>query len=416
MIKSLKNVLFKNYPYRNLDEFKTEIRKANYLRAKLFSYILVVISTVIYSTAIISNDLLIIKTLNLFLLVFSIINAILFSYNKPKGENYTRYHSAIIYFMVIFILVWSSSLLALVPNRYELFGTYTIVILTISSVLYLKWNTTLLLYLSSLLYVSVFGYPVLHTPVLPKLTVIVFSTLFAWIISRLLYFKHLQNFIIKSKLKKQKENIEKEVLEKSKQLKKYENKQIEEIVYSITKLLEEYDPYTVGHSENVAALAENLAERLDLSSEEVRDTYWAGMVHDIGKLLIPIGVINKKSELSLSDYEVIKQHPYWGYKALNESDSLKHIAKYVLYHHERWDGKGYPKGLKGEEIPLISQIIAIADCWDAMRSNRSYRDALSYQAALAELKNNSGKQFDPKLVNEFLEIVENNRNVSAISI
>jgi len=408
MQKSIKNIIFKNYPQKKINNFKKEIIKTNYIRARIFSYILLIISVMLYIIALFENDLVLIKDLNFYFMFFSVIIAALFSFKKPIDENYTKYHSFIIYSMVIIVIIWSSVLLALVPNRYELFGTYSIVILTISSVLYFKWYTTLILYLSSLLFISINIYPFLNPPILPKLTVIVFLTLFAWIISRLLYFKNLENFIIKNKLKKQKENIEKKVLKKSKQLKKYENKQIEEIVYSITKLLEEHDPYTVGHSANVAALAENLVEKMDLSSEDMRDTYWAGMVHDIGKLLIPIEIINKKSRLSEDDYEVIKNHPYWGYKALNESNSLKHIAQYVLYHHERWDGKGYPKGLQGKEIPIISQVIAIADTWDAMRSNRSYRDALSYQKAIGELKNNKGKQFNPYLVNEFLNIIENN--------
>ncbi len=194
--------------------------------------------------------------------------------------------------------------------------------------------------------------------------------------------------------------------------KRYDNLQgrfTKEIISSTIKMLEMYDIYTKGHSENVANLSLTIAEEMGLSDTMVLDAYWAGMVHDIGKLLIPTKVLNKRSELDDSEYNMIKRHAVWGSKSLAGSETLKHISRYILYHHEKWDGTGYPKGLKGEEIPLISQILSVADSWDAMTSNRAYRDQLSREEALYEIEKNRSKQFAPAVVDVFSNLIRNNK-------
>jgi|GEM_PF-621353 len=182
-----------------------------------------------------------------------------------------------------------------------------------------------------------------------------------------------------------------------------------ELITSIIKIMEMYDLYTKGHSENVAKLASAIAKEMNLSKKTIRDTYWAGLVHDIGKLLIPLDIINKNGKLTDKEYELIKKHPVWGNKALNSSKILKPIAKYILSHHERWDGRGYPEGLQANDIPLISQILGVADAWDAMLSRRAYRDSLSIEAALKEIKTNKGTQFSPQVVEAFIKIIENDK-------
>lgn len=186
-----------------------------------------------------------------------------------------------------------------------------------------------------------------------------------------------------------------------------QNSFTKEMVASIIKMLEMYDLYTRGHSENVAELAVKIADKMNLSNQTVEDIYWAGLVHDIGKMLIPLEILNKEGKLSNSEYEVIKEHPVLGSNALSSSSTLKHIAEYVRHHHERWDGKGYPDALTAGQIPLVSQILCAADAWDAMRSKRTYRDSLSYNEALAEIKNNKGTQFSPAVVEALLTIIEN---------
>lgn len=186
-----------------------------------------------------------------------------------------------------------------------------------------------------------------------------------------------------------------------------QNNFTKEIITSIIKIMEMYDLYTKGHSESVATIASVIAKGMNLSKKSIQDTYWAGLVHDIGKLLIPLNILNKKEKLTDSEYEFVKKHPIWGNKALKHSKVLKPIANYILHHHEKWDGSGYPEGLKGDEIPLIAQIIALADAWDAMLSKRAYRDSLSFDEALKEIKRNKGTQFSPNVVEAFIKIIEN---------
>lgn len=179
-----------------------------------------------------------------------------------------------------------------------------------------------------------------------------------------------------------------------------------ELISSIVKVLEVYDEYTSGHSESVAKTAEKIAKEMDLTAKQIKDSYWAGMVHDIGKLLVPLDILNKKGQLTDEEYETIKNHPEWGYEALCKSDTLNHIADYVLLHHEKWNGNGYPEGLSGNDIPLVSQILTVADAWDAMTSNRSYRDPMPKEKALQEIKDNKGTQFSPRVVEAFLKIID----------
>jgi len=195
-------------------------------------------------------------------------------------------------------------------------------------------------------------------------------------------------------------------------IKEYTNLQnsfTRELITSIIKIMEMYDLYTKGHSENVAKIAAAIAKEMNLPETTIRNTYWAGLVHDIGKLLIPLDIINKKGKLTDKEYELIKKHPVWGSKALSSSETLKPIAKYLLYHHERWDGRGYPEGLKEEEIPVISQILGVADAWDAMLSKRAYRNSLSFEKGVAEIKSNKGSQFSPQVADTFIRIIEDDK-------
>ena len=185
-----------------------------------------------------------------------------------------------------------------------------------------------------------------------------------------------------------------------------QNKFQQEIVSSLINLLEVHDQYTKGHSENVSRLGTKVAFELGLSIEEINDTYWAGLLHDIGKTVVPKNILNKPGKLTDLEYQKIKQHPFWGYKALKDSEQLKKIAEYIYFHHERPDGKGYPQGATAEEIPLISKILTVVDAWDAMRSTRAYRSPLSKEKALKELIENKGTQFSAKVVEAFVAIIE----------
>ncbi|MBM7556487.1 HD domain-containing phosphohydrolase [Halanaerobacter jeridensis] len=179
-----------------------------------------------------------------------------------------------------------------------------------------------------------------------------------------------------------------------------------EIIIAMIRTLEIHDQYTKGHSENVAEVAKKIAKKMGLNSEEIDKIYWAGLVHDIGKILISKKILNKPSALTTQEYKIIKKHPQWAYKILSNSKNLKKIAQYVLYHHEYWNGEGYPEGKIAEEIPLESRIISVADAWDAMTSTRSYRKAMPEGKALAIIKENKGSQFAPSVVDAFMQLKE----------
>ena len=184
-----------------------------------------------------------------------------------------------------------------------------------------------------------------------------------------------------------------------------------DIIKSIIRLLTLHNKYTKDHSVNVANLSKEIALCMGLSNKEIEEIYWAGMVHDIGKILVSDKILNKKGVLTPEEYEVVKNHTLWGYETLRVSPNLQSIAKYILYHHEKWDGTGYPHGLSGETIPLASRILAAADTFDALTSRRSYRKALSKAKALEYIATNANIHFDPYIcdifVNNFDQIIKN---------
>lgn len=174
------------------------------------------------------------------------------------------------------------------------------------------------------------------------------------------------------------------------------------IIMAFLKLLETHDPYTKNHCSNVASLAFRLAESLGISEEFSTKIHYASLVHDIGKTIVPQGILNKPGKLTGEECGYIKMHPEHGANALGQMEQMQEIARAVRHHHERYDGHGYPDGLSGDEIPLMSRIIAICDSYDAITNDRPYRKARSHDFALAEIAACAGKQFDPELVEHFL--------------
>lgn len=181
----------------------------------------------------------------------------------------------------------------------------------------------------------------------------------------------------------------------------------ESIIKALSELESEKDLYTLNHSERVAMLSVEIAKKKGISDKNyLNDIERAALLHDVGKITIERMTLQKPTSLTRNEIKEIKLHPVVGANILSKIKGMEDISKYVLYHHERWDGEGYPDGLKGEEIPLFSRIISIADSIEAMLSDRPYRDGLDIEEVKSELKKESGKQFDPELVPIAIEIID----------
>jgi len=174
-----------------------------------------------------------------------------------------------------------------------------------------------------------------------------------------------------------------------------------ETVRAVTNSIEARDPYTRGHSNRVGKIAKSIAEELGWSKEELELIDWGGMLHDVGKIGISDGVLNKPGKLTDQEYEMIKSHPSIGAQIVKEISFLEPVMPYIRDHHERFDGKGYPQGLAGENISIKGRLLAVADTFDAMTSDRPYREGFDPEDALKEIVRSADTQFDAKIVEAF---------------
>lgn len=214
-------------------------------------------------------------------------------------------------------------------------------------------------------------------------------------------------------LDKLQKNLQNEV---EKQTRKAEEKKRQfqrlsiQVMQSLAGAIDAKDKYTKGHSQRVAMYAREIAKRYGYDDEKQEDIYFAGMLHDIGKIGIPNEIINKTGKLTDEEYEMIKTHPVIGAEILFNISEIPNIAVGARWHHERYDGKGYPDGLKGKDIPELARIIGVADAYDAMTSKRSYRDVLSQKIVRAEIEKGIGTQFDPVFAKIMLEMIDEDKS------
>ncbi len=197
--------------------------------------------------------------------------------------------------------------------------------------------------------------------------------------------------------------INDELKDKNDELEKAYLDTIEILRYTV----EAKDPYTRGHSDRVSEYSVLIGNKMGLDEPTIHILKIGGLFHDIGKIGIPDSILLKETKLDDEEYSQIKNHPAIGVHILGDAEIFKDIIPMVLHHHEKYDGKGYPKGLKGEEIPLVARIAAVADSFDAMTSKRTYRNALPIDTVIAEIEKCSGTQFDPKIADVFLDILKN---------
>lgn len=178
-----------------------------------------------------------------------------------------------------------------------------------------------------------------------------------------------------------------------------------EIVLALADTIEKRDPYTAGHTKRVMEYSVKTGMELGLEKEDLEKLQLAAILHDIGKIGIRDAILLKEEKLSDDEFKIIQNHSIYGAEILQHVRQLKDIIPGVKYHHEKFDGRGYPFGLKGKEIPIIARIIAVADTFDAMTTDRPYRKGMSREDAIEELKNKAGSQFDPEIVEAFLKVL-----------
>lgn len=205
------------------------------------------------------------------------------------------------------------------------------------------------------------------------------------------------------------------VVHKSKEIKKIQAIQlqkehddilIEQTMLTFVNFIDNKDPYTRGHSNRVANYSKEIARRMGMSEQDQLNIYYAGLMHDIGKITISDEILNKQTKLSSDEWEKIQMHTANGASLLKNFTILPMINDAVLYHHERYDGTGYINRLSGEKIPLVARIVCIADSYDAMASNRCYRLKFSEERIILELERCASKQFDPKIIPFFIDIIK----------
>lgn len=209
------------------------------------------------------------------------------------------------------------------------------------------------------------------------------------------------------------DNLQKNLqIEVKKQTKKAEDRRkkverlSEQIILTLAKTIDAKDKYTNGHSERVAVYSREIAKRMGISEQKQQEIYYMGLLHDIGKIGVPDTIINKDGKLTDEEYQMIKKHPEIGERILANISEVPGISIGAKYHHEKYDGTGYPNKVVGEDIPFLARIIGIADAYDAMTSKRSYRDALPQQVVREEIKNGRGTQFDPKCTDVLLQMID----------
>ena len=213
----------------------------------------------------------------------------------------------------------------------------------------------------------------------------------------------------------EREKTEQELKRKSKEIRSYARhmrstyKALEraylEIIHALVISVETRDPYTRGHSERVTQYSKEIARKMGLKEKELKNLELACRIHDIGKIGVSDRILLKNGTLTIAEWAEMKMHPARGAEMLTFSEYFKEIIPIVRHHHERWDGKGYPDGLKGEAIPLGARILAVSDTFDAMSSSRPYRDAIDLKKIVRELKDNAGTQLDPQIVDIWLDIM-----------
>jgi putative nucleotidyltransferase with HDIG domain len=177
-----------------------------------------------------------------------------------------------------------------------------------------------------------------------------------------------------------------------------------QMVLALARTMDARDTYTAGHSERIADMAEIVARALGYGEDEVQEVRWGALLHDIGKIGVPDEILRKPGPLTEAEEIVMRQHPIVGEGILAPTERMRGVATIVRHHQERWDGSGYPDGIRGEEIPVGARILAVVDAYSAITDDRPYKKARSHEEAMQELRRGAGTRYDPRIVDEFCQV------------
>jgi putative nucleotidyltransferase with HDIG domain len=303
-------------------------------------------------------------------------------------------------------MVWGTVMIGYRPNSIVAVFDYILIVLICGLIISIPWQQYGLYITGSLVCLFVLT-PLrsfkVETHYIMEVSLVIFG-ICAVYLSYISYQKTCENFELQEKLEQQSENLEAVVRAKTDELKLQKGALSEEIIQVLTSILGYYDTNSKDHSQHVAELSEAIAREMGFDLAFQKTLYYTGLIHDVGKIRIEKDILNKQGYLNNVEYDLLRQHPRYGYEMTKTIPALKEISKFIFHHHERYDGKGYPLGFKEEAIPKASQILAVADAWDAMRSPRNYREMMSREDAIREMKQNSGKQFSPDVIEAFLNL------------
>ncbi|MCM1245556.1 MAG: HD-GYP domain-containing protein [Roseburia sp.] len=327
----------------------------------------------------------------LVLLVLNIFTGFLFRFNE-KGEYIHESLYLLVYIVPLYYIMFSTIVLAKNQRSFKIkqklsIGTYIIMCLL--------------------------G-PILQMLVFPDILLSVFTPSIALLI--ILFSMETPDYHLLIKTLAELDDLRKNLqIEVKKQTKEAEDRRekverlSEQVILTLAKTIDAKDTYTNGHSERVAQYSREIAKRMEMSEQEQREIYHMGLLHDIGKIGVSDAIINKTGKLTDEEYQAIMTHPQIGEKILTTISELPNISTGAKYHHEKYDGTGYPNKVAGTDIPFSARIIGIADAYDAMTSRRSYRDILPQQVVREEIEKGRGTQFDPDCADIMLQIIDEDK-------
>lgn len=428
---SMKNSLFSltqrkkwamEIPISERDSFNEELINSNFERSKKLNLILCFISLalLVVDFSYIQNDLWIsvpwyryLFYTHLFLLVATLMAIAFLKLEGISSQINTRLRLILVILFTCCLLL-DCTLTSIIDQRIN--GAITVYIIgaiSIAVMNYFKPLTGLVIFITNYL-ILVIGITIIQNdPAILRghYTNGTILAVIAIFLSNILYRTKVRAFLSRKTIERQKNELEKANQQlTSTNLKLQESlvdlDESQNIIFTLALALESKDAYSHGHSDRVTDYALKLAKYLDLSESDQIDIYRAAILHDIGKIGIPDAILNKPDVLTSEEWSIMKSHPERGGIICSKLKFAKEILPVIRHHHERFDGKGYPDNLSGEDIPYLARIINIADAVDAMTSSRPYRAAGTFDQVLEELEICSGKQFDPNLVDAFISLAK----------